>query len=168
MEKLSFLFFFFILNLSSVFAQRDSVEITMKSMLGYEMISFVQLISNPKLYHNKKIQISGYLHCRFEDNALYMSKNDADYLISENAAWVSFDSKSSLEPLEDTSNVSVPYFDSKYVTITGVFNCKDNGHMGMFIGKITKIERMFENRQWYDGKKELWEDKADGKGLQRK
>lgn len=155
------LFSFMILNFSNVFAQQDSV-ITMKSMLGFEIISFVQLISNPKLYHHKKIQVSGYLHYRFEDAALYMSKTDADYMQSENAVWVAFDSKSSLEPLEKVPNVSVPYFDSKYVTIKGVFDCEDNGHMGMFIGSIKKIERMFENRRWYDGNRELSEDKSDG------
>lgn len=168
MKNLIFLFFFLFLNLGNVFAQRDSVEYHLKRIRGYESISFVQLISNPKFYHNKKIQISGYLHYKFEDAALYMSKNDADYLQGENAVWVTFASKASLEPLEKVSNVSFPYFDSKYVTIEGIFDYESTGHMGANIGTIKNIERMFENRQWYDGKKELWEDKEDGKGLQRK
>ena len=39
------------------------------------------------------------------------------------------------------------------------------GHMGMFSGTIESVENIIEERQWYDGVQELWEDKLDGKGL---
>ena len=107
------------------------------------------------------------LHLKFEDCALYMSKHDADYLNGENAAWLNFESDIKLNALDNVDTLSISYFDSRYVTVIGVFNYEKAGHMGSFCGTIEKIEEIFETRQWYDGKIELWEDKLDGKGLQR-
>lgn len=79
--------------------------------------------------------------------------------------WVEFDSSVVLKPLTNTDSTSIGYFDSKYVTVNGIFNYEESGHMGSNIGAIENIDRMFEKIQWYDGKKELYE--INKKGLQK-
>ncbi|GGG55190.1 hypothetical protein [Epilithonimonas arachidiradicis] len=40
-------------------------------------VSLIKLISNPEKYHNKPIQVIGYLHLEFEGKAIYI--NELDY-----------------------------------------------------------------------------------------
>ena len=131
--------------------RRDAIEAAKERAVGYRRISFINLISNPKAFHNKKIMISGYTHFRFEDFALYMSKHDADYLNAENAVWLVLDPEAGI--------IAVG---SRYVQVIGVFDYEGTGHMGAFIGTI-KVEKFLEARQWYDGETELW-DPIEGKG----
>ena len=106
------------------------------------------------------------MHIKFEDCAIYLSKMDADYLNGTNALWVNFNDNVETRSLNAGDNIKLlNYFDCKYVRITGIFNMNKRGHLGMFAGTIDSVENIFEERQWYDGVRELWEDKLDGKGL---
>lgn len=117
-------------------------------------VSVLHLVAKPEQYNGKRVKLFGYLHVRFEDSALYLSKDDADYLTGANAIWVSYDSAVKLESIE--GNVSdLHYFDGRYVMLEGFFNMKEHGHMGMFSGGLEKIVRVLELRRWYDGRKEL-------------
>lgn len=166
----NFLCFSIVLVISiNLFAQsqlNDSVTVV---GLHQSNISIVQLIVNLQKYNGFKISVTGYIHIKFEDCAIYLTKVDADYLNGTNSLWVNFNDnvKTSTMKFEDRNNNNIPikYFDCKYVSITGIFNLNDKGHMGMFAGSIDSVETISEERQWYDGEKDLWEDKLDGKGL---
>lgn len=147
---------------------REHIDSLKERLAGYQHVSMISLISNPMKYHGKRIHIEGYLHLKFEDAALYLCKKDADYLIGANAYWVRFSKKVKKDNLNKDSTVDLVYFDSKYVAISGVFNYNNSGHLGSYAGAIESIDHISELRQWYDGDKELWEDKLDGNGLIRK
>lgn len=129
-------------------------------------VSIIQLIANPKTYDGSKVRLIGYLHIKFEDCAIYLTKTDADYLNGTNALWVNFNDNVNTRSLDAGDNIKLlNYFDCKYVRIIGVFNMNKRGHLGLFAGTIDSVESIAEERQWYDGVRELREDKLDGKGL---
>ncbi len=153
---------------NSLFAQNSIRDTINTEDARYSDISIIQLIVNPVKYDGKKISVSGYMHIKFEDCAIYLTKTDADYLNGANGLWISFSKnieKLSINSGYKKSDVPISYFDCKFVRITGIFNMNERGHMGMFAGAIDSVQNISEERQWYNGGKELWEDKVDGKGL---
>lgn len=125
----------------------------------YRTTSFVQLLANPERFHGRKVTIVGYLHWRFEDASLYLSKLDADYLNSANAVWIRFaDSvrRRTSRPVRKLElQHSLAYFDSKYVSLTGIFNKDERGHLGGFAGTLDSVYVVSEMRRFYDGKAKL-------------
>lgn len=106
-----------------------------------QTVSMVKILANPEAYNNKKVQIAGYLHFKFEDSALYFSKDHADHLISSNAFWIKYDTTvtDSLKPND---------FDEKYVMIVGTFYSDQYGHMGSFAGTVI-VEGIRKLKKWY-------------------
>ena len=92
--------------------------------------SLIQLIANPKKYHKKQVTVSGFLQIEFEGDALYFHQEDAQFMITENAVWVE---------LSDEMRTNSQKFNNKYVSISGVFNAKENGHFNMFSGTIEDV-----------------------------
>jgi hypothetical protein len=103
-------------------------------------VSLVSLISVPEKYAGKVIVVEGFLHKQYEDERLYLSKEDATHLITENALNVSF-AKSNLL-LQTVPNQNLPSdvdhalhtFDQKYVLLIGKFSP----------GNLTEITRVLE------------------------
>ncbi len=102
--------------------------------------SIVQLLANPEKYHKKNVQVKGFVHVQFEDSSIYLSKDDADYGITSNGFWVSFE-KATI-PFDGT--VGPSEFDRKYVLIEGTFNVNNRGHQGGWAGSFEKISRIVE------------------------
>ena len=102
--------------------------------------SIVQLLAHRDRYHGKKVQIIGFLHVRFEDSAIYLSKDDGDHGITINGFWVSFD-KASI-PFEGAIGPSE--FGRRYVVIEGTFNAQRRGHHSAWQGSMEKITRVVE------------------------
>src|SRR4051794_10776104 len=48
---------------------------------GAAQVSLVQLLANPERYHNKPVSLEGFLHVEFEECGIYLSRDDANYLI---------------------------------------------------------------------------------------
>jgi hypothetical protein len=102
--------------------------------------SLVQILANRDKYDGKVVQVEGFLHVRFEDKAIYLSKESADYGMTRNGFWVTFDKKA--VPYE--GEVGPKQFDKKYVLIEGRFNKKSRGHLGLFQGAIENVDRVLE------------------------
>ena len=77
-------------------------------------VSIVHLVANPEKYDGKRVQVFGYLHVRFEDSALYLSKDDADHLIGVNAVWVKYDPAAKLDRLDGKEIESRSVGDLRY------------------------------------------------------
>ena len=109
--------------------------------------SLVALLANPQHYHGRKIRVEGFMHVEFEGNAIYLSKDDADHLITSNGLWVSFD-KNAI-PYEGV--VGPKEFHRKWVLIEGVFkyNPQGSGHFGGWSGEIKSIDRIYELKRHY-------------------
>jgi starvation-inducible outer membrane lipoprotein len=104
-------------------------------------VSMIRILAYPDSFNTKRTFFGGYLHCKFEDSAIYFSKDHADYLDGSNAIWVTYDSTllKSIKPKQ---------FDGKYVTVVGTFYANQHGHMGAFAGSI-KVESIKERKRWY-------------------
>jgi hypothetical protein len=105
-----------------------------------KLTPLVKLISNSKDYDSCLVTIRGYMHYKFEDKILYISKEQADYLMI-GGVWLSF---SDLE----VQKFNPKKFDQSYVEITGVFytaNNTDLSHQG-YIRMIQDIRKL---RKYY-------------------
>lgn len=120
-------------------------------------VSMVRLLANPSAYEGRIVQVTGYLHTKFEDWAIYLTKLDADHLNGDNGFWVEF----SANPQRDvahkvkTKATTNRYFDCKMVMIVGRFTMKRRGHLGMWQGTISGITRVLEWTRWFDGSKRV-------------
>lgn len=97
----------------------------------------VQLLAHPDKYHGEMVRVTGYLHVKFEDNCLYLSKDDADRLNGKQGFWVSFSESAQLQPKQDLAK-----FDCQFVLIDGVFDRDMHGHMGAAAGHLDKVSRI--------------------------
>ena len=96
-------------------------------------VSLVQLIATPGQYQGKKVRVIGYLHLEFEGNGLYLHKEDYDRSLYKNGVWVAVEG-----PMFKTALSH----NNRYVLIEGFFDRKDQGHLGLWSGALTRIERV--------------------------
>gem|GEM_PF-2677029 len=102
-------------------------------------VSIIKLLANPDFYHGKKVTIMGYFHYKFEDSALYFTKDHADRLMSFDAIWIRY------KPgLSDSLKINLNDLDEKYVGIMGIFNKDEFGHMGSYAGVIENTTAIWE------------------------
>lgn len=99
--------------------------------------SIVQILAHRDRYHGKKVRIEGFLHVRFEDTAIYLSKEWADRVVGSNGFWIQFDKQA-------FPDQKAQQFDGKYVSIEGVVNKDRRGHMSAWQGTIESVTRVFE------------------------
>jgi hypothetical protein len=107
--------------------------------------SFVAVLAAPERYHQKKIRLEGFLHVEFEGDAIYLSKDDADHLITRNGLWVDFDKKTF--PLGPKG---LKQFHRKWVLIEGVVDMNLTGHMSGWTAGIKEIDRIDELKRYYN------------------
>lgn len=93
----------------------------------------IQLIANPQQYDGKPIRVMAFLHLEFEGNALYLHREDFDKSLLSNAVWIS---------LDDQKIRTSKKFSGGYVLVEGIFNAKDQGHLGSFSGSIQQVTRL--------------------------
>lgn len=104
----------------------------------FAKVSIVNLIAEPKKYHNKSVRVIGASQIAFEGSEVCLSKDDLLFQISSNCLYLKFDIK--------TDNLTS--FNGKYVLIEGVFDAKDKGHGSLNSGTIKEVTRYY-----------LWEDR---------
>lgn len=114
-----------------------------------QSVPLVALLANPDKYDGKLVRVSGFLHHKFEDNHLYVSKDDADYSIVENGIPVSYSKDLKSEP----KDFPLEQFDGAYVLMEGRFRhsrfpaTSDIGAISELID-VTRIRRRDRS---YDG-----------------
>jgi hypothetical protein len=121
-------------------------------------VSLLNLISMPEKYDGKLVRVEGYLHQKYEDNGLYISKEAADYMLSHNAVWLTYGDSLVVQHHEASKKLNkkdMKEFDGSYVLIEGVFRAAERGHMGMYAGGIDNVSRIMQISVWYDGKRRL-------------
>ncbi|MCW5823110.1 MAG: hypothetical protein KIT34_09925 [Cyanobacteria bacterium TGS_CYA1] len=124
----------------------------------------ISIIANPEKYDGKNVQVKGFLHLEYEDYGLYLSKEDADYLRTENSLRMSFsEGEVEFEPL-DRSSFSVSNLERKMHSNSNLiqrvlrFNCVNVMLEGIFdakTGRIENVTRVLEECRWYDGEHSL-------------
>jgi hypothetical protein len=119
-------------------------ELTIENTKSYPneecQASIVQILAHRDRYHGKHVQIDGYLLVRPEATALYLCKEHADYLMTRNGLWVTFDKRA--VPYQGV--VGPTRYDRTYVLIEGTFDKNSLGHMGAYQGTIANVTRVVE------------------------
>ena len=96
-----------------------------------EFPPFIRVIARPELYHQKQIQLVGYMNLEFEGNALYTSEEQYRHMQTADAIWI------------DVEGMKLkPPFARGWVIIQGKFNGERRGHFGMFAGTLETITRL--------------------------
>jgi hypothetical protein len=97
-------------------------------------VSIIQLISNPKQYHKKIVFVVGYYRHRMESSGLYLSHDDAYYLVYQNSIWMG--------PLaSNIVNDNIESVNDSFVEVQGTFYYDKNGsgHFNGWPGEIKEI-----------------------------
>lgn len=105
-------------------------------------VSLVQPIAVPDRFHKHPVRLEGFLIVRLEENVLYLSREHADYGITNNGLWIDFDPAAwrakGMDPRQ---------FDGKYVLIEGIFDKNFHGNLGEFPGMLREVWSVQELQQ---------------------
>lgn len=94
------------------------------------MVSLVALLARPREYDGKIVQVVGFAHLEFEGNGLYLHREDFEQGLVKNSVWVDISGqRARLAP------------NDRYVIVEGVFNARNNGHMGLRSGSLERVTR---------------------------
>lgn len=122
-------------------AEKGTQKKTVRSLPNrWSRPSIVHVLAHGDQYDGKKIAIEGYLHVKFEGNAIYLSREDADYGIACNGFWVHFDKQAI--PYEGI--VGPTQYHKKYVRLEGTYDNEMRGHMSAWSGTIKNVTRIRE------------------------
>lgn len=89
-------------------------------------VSLLQLIANPSRYDGLTVSVRGYFRDRYEETALFLSKDDSDYRITMNSIWCNFNED---KLCETAHHMLKPprYSDAKFVLVEGIFRYNHHG-----------------------------------------
>ncbi len=126
--------YFLILIIIFSFKSVSGTNVCSKEKECYSLpnISIIQLLSNPDKYHGQRIALTGYTTFEFEGSSVYLSKESFEYGITKNAIWLDFNKVTD----------SYPECNGTICSVFGVFNKNNFGHLGLWSGGITDINRM--------------------------
>lgn len=94
-------------------------------------ISLIHLIQHPDFYDQKHVRVIGFASFGFESTAIYVSKEDYDHAITKNAIW-----------LDVQLTDFLMKYHQKYVLVEGVFDKNRLGHLKMYSGTLTYVNRL--------------------------
>ena len=102
-------------------ANKDAVE-----------VSIIALIASPEKYEGKLVRVIGFVHLRFEANAVYFHDEDFQRAIAKNALW-----------LDIPNGTPDPVFSTgQYAIVEGVFTARKQGHMNDYSGELSNVTRL--------------------------
>ena len=94
-------------------------------------ISLIYLIQHPEIHNQKKVRVVGFASLDFERKALYISREDYEHAVTKNAVWLDIDLTESIRKNH-----------KKYVLVEGTFDKDNLGHLKLYSGSITQIDRL--------------------------
>lgn len=92
-------------------------------------VSMIEVLLYPEKFDDKPILLQGIFIYEFDQNALYLSKESAEYGVSAEAVWIRF--SDGFESDRDLEKLN-----GKYVSIYGTFDKEQLGPLGNFRGSI--------------------------------
>lgn len=98
-----------------------------------ENVTMIELITTPEKYDGKLVRVKGVGNLEFEENCIYLSKEDRKYG-TDNCIWIGLGKRAT--PYEEAIK-----YNGEYVILEGIFDKDDCGHMNMFCGSIKNISR---------------------------
>lgn len=160
----------FSLDSSSAFSFENNSNKNIDNPFEIIPTPIIRIIALPDSFHKHNILVAGFLTFEFENNNLYLSKEDAKYM-TENSLRVNFYNRKSSSDIATINGKSVPvfvkvenkqiefdpldkkkfeqlksfetkiqYFNRRYVYLKGEYNSKTN-----ILEKITRIIEISQN-----------------------
>jgi hypothetical protein len=106
--------------------------------LNPERVSLVRLISDGERYDGKEVVTQGFFVYAYEQQALYLSRDDAFHRLGHNGLILDGTLGSS-EPKEDARTI-IKKSHLRYVTISGTFHRPGRGHLNAYYaGELTDV-----------------------------
>lgn len=104
---------------------------TVRSDVAGEVItvSLVRLIAAPEHYEGKRVRVKGFCHLEFEEQGLFLHREDADLMNGWNGVWL------------DIDRTKYTGLNEKFVLIEGRFTTVHRGHLSAWSGTITDVTR---------------------------
>ena len=99
-------------------------------------VSIVRLIATPERYHERKVQVEGFMNLEFEGDAIYLHKEDYEKGLTKNGFWVTFSDK--------LDRKEINKLNKGYVLIEGTFSKDRHRDMGLYGGEIYEITRIIK------------------------
>jgi hypothetical protein len=93
-------------------------------------VSMIQLIASPDLYDGRRVTVDGYVHLDFENNGVYLHKEDSLNGLSRNGLWMDVEKDFDSSKCQDS-----------YALVEGTFMAGLGGHGGLWSGTIRDITR---------------------------
>jgi hypothetical protein len=101
-------------------------------------VSMIRLLASPEHFEGRRVQVQGYCRLESEDRALYLNRDDAEYVSIANSLWL------------DTGQGRYD-LDEGFVIVEGTFTVKEHGHLGLWPGEIrgiTRLERAISHTEY--------------------
>lgn len=98
-------------------------------------VSLIELISNKTNFHGKTALAEGYAVIGFENISLSLTKDNAEYGITKNGVWIDFE-----EQFLKTNDIRK--LNGKWIFVVGKFDANEKGHLGLWSGSVTDINRV--------------------------
>lgn len=92
--------------------------------------SLIELIATPQKFDGKIVRFHGVLNIGFESNAMYLSKDHWENTVTSCGIWLHIPPELAAER---------KWGNGKYFLIEGTFDASDRGHMGLWMGALSKI-----------------------------
>ncbi|MDP8259661.1 MAG: hypothetical protein P9L96_01445 [Candidatus Gygaella obscura] len=103
-------------------------------------VSIVSLLANPGDYNNLRIKTSGYFVYNFENNALYLSTESANNLLTKNGLWVELSEETGLEE-------NINEFKNTFCIIEGEFYAEEKGHKDLWTASLKDVDLIIPLRR---------------------
>ena len=106
---------------------------------NYKKVTINKVMQNPNLYNNKKIEIEGFFYFGFED----VSISETIKSSQKERIWIKFNYFN--KGFKDNKgnflfeNDKMKSYLGKKIKIKGVYDSKNNGHLGLYKGTIKDI-----------------------------
>lgn len=98
-------------------------------------VSIINLIATPDKFNHKKVRVKGFLNLEFEDNAVYLHKEDSELGIDKNGIWLEIEGG-------EIDTIHYKTCNKQYVIIEGTFEMNNKGHDSGYSGALTNITRV--------------------------
>jgi hypothetical protein len=114
-----------------VLVQGCSPHVNAKGEDGQPLrVSMIQLLASPERFEGKRIQVEGVFRRGNEERALYVSRDDAEYLNFASGLW-----------LESTKGAETDR-NGAFVVVEGTFTAAERGHLGLWAATIRNVSRI--------------------------
>lgn len=114
--------------------QNNTVKLSSVGIKEYEEVSIINLIATPEKYHGKRVRVIGYLNLVYENDAVYLHKEDYDMSIGKNCVGL-------IITTEVRNSANYQNCNNKYIFVEGTFNM-NAGNKGSFNSALDSIAKI--------------------------